>query len=181
MGPFPLSPVCNPYYKLFSANNKSNSDKLDVGTFCPNQYKPCVFLAYHLGQTRNNTNSLIGVYSKQRQRCRRRSERLGKWPSWPPGRAPTGTWSPSRTHARPFSGGQRLKMNLTGGAHMSASGGREKQQREERRCHAGGLRGMPHQQKWQKIRSITVYNDKCVDVHVKMVNERVSSVRTTKS
>ena len=32
---------------------------------------------------------------------------------------------------------QRLKMNLTGGAHMSASGGREKQQREERRYHAG--------------------------------------------
>ena len=36
--PFPLSPVCNPYYKL-SAGNTSSSE-LDVGTFHPNQYKP---------------------------------------------------------------------------------------------------------------------------------------------
>ena len=42
LGPVPLSTVCTPYYEPFSANNTSSS-KLDVGTFCPNQYKPCVF------------------------------------------------------------------------------------------------------------------------------------------
>ena len=61
LGPVPLSPVCNPYYEFFSASNTSSSNELDVGTFCPNQYKPCVFLAYHPGQTRNNTNLLVGV------------------------------------------------------------------------------------------------------------------------
>ena len=45
----------------------SSNDELDVGTFCPNQYKPCVFLAHHLGYMRNNTNLLVGVYSKHRQ------------------------------------------------------------------------------------------------------------------
>ena len=34
---FPLSPICNPYYKP-SAGNTSSS-KLDVGMFCLNQYK----------------------------------------------------------------------------------------------------------------------------------------------
>ena len=42
LGHVPLSTVCTPYYKPFSANNMSSS-KLDVWTFCPNQYKPCVF------------------------------------------------------------------------------------------------------------------------------------------
>ena len=70
LGPIPLLPICNPYYELFSANNTSSSHKLEVGTFYPNQYKPCVFLAHHLGQTRNNTNLLIGVYSKHRQLVR---------------------------------------------------------------------------------------------------------------
>ena len=45
LGSFPLSPVCNPYYELFSANNMSNSHELDVGIFCPNQYKPFVFFS----------------------------------------------------------------------------------------------------------------------------------------
>ena len=67
LGHVPLSPVCNPYYKLFSDNNTSSSHELDVGTFCPNQYKPCVFLAHPPGQTLNNTNLLVGVYSKHRQ------------------------------------------------------------------------------------------------------------------
>ena len=67
LGSFPLSPVCNPYYELFSANNTSSSHELDVGTFRPNQYKPCVFLAHHPGQTHNNTNLLVGVYSKHPQ------------------------------------------------------------------------------------------------------------------
>ena len=62
--PIPLSPVCNPYYELFSANNTSSSHELDVGALCPNQYKSCVFLAHHPGQTHNNTNLLISVYSK---------------------------------------------------------------------------------------------------------------------
>ena len=34
-----------------SADNTSNS-RLDVGTFCLNQYNPCVLQAHHLGQTR---------------------------------------------------------------------------------------------------------------------------------
>ena len=67
LGHVPLSP---PYYELFSANNTSSSHELDVGTFCPNQYKPYVFLAHHPGQTCNNTNLLIGVYSKHRQLAR---------------------------------------------------------------------------------------------------------------
>ena len=67
--PFPLSPVCNPYYKLFSASNMSSSHGLDVGAFCPNQYKPCVFLAHHPSQTRNNTNLLVGGNSKHRHYC----------------------------------------------------------------------------------------------------------------
>ena len=57
LGPVPLSPVCNP----------SSSNELDVGTFCPNQYKPRVLLAHHPSQTCNNTNLLVGVYSKHRQ------------------------------------------------------------------------------------------------------------------
>ena len=36
LGPVPLSPICNPYYKLFCASNMSSRHKLDVGTFCPN-------------------------------------------------------------------------------------------------------------------------------------------------
>ena len=49
--PFPLSPVCNPYYKP-SAGNTSSSE-LDVGTFRPNQYKPlCLLQAHHPNQTR---------------------------------------------------------------------------------------------------------------------------------
>ena len=44
----------------------SSSHEVDVGIFCPNQYKPCIFLAYHPGQTHNNTNLLVGVYSKHR-------------------------------------------------------------------------------------------------------------------
>ena len=64
MGPVPLSPVCNPYYELFSASNMSNSNELNVGTFCPNQYKPRVLLAHHPSQTRNIRNLLVGVYSK---------------------------------------------------------------------------------------------------------------------
>ena len=43
LGHVPLSTVCTPYYEPFSANNMSNSSKLDIGTFFPNQYKPCVF------------------------------------------------------------------------------------------------------------------------------------------
>ena len=70
LGHFPLSPVCNPNYELFGANNTSSSHKLDVGSFCPNQYKPSVFLAHHSGQTRNKTNLLVGVYSKHRQLAR---------------------------------------------------------------------------------------------------------------
>ena len=70
LGPVPLSTVCTPYYEPFSANNTNNSCKLDVGTFCPNQYKPFVFLAHHPGLTRNNTNLLVGVYSKHRQLAR---------------------------------------------------------------------------------------------------------------
>ena len=68
LGPVPLSPICTPYYEPFSANNTSSNHELDVGTFCPNQYKPCVILAHHPAQTRNNTNLLVGVYSKHRQR-----------------------------------------------------------------------------------------------------------------
>ena len=45
LGPIPLSPICNPYYELFSYNNMSSSHELDVGTFCLNQYKPCVFFS----------------------------------------------------------------------------------------------------------------------------------------
>ena len=45
LGSVPLLPVCNPYYELFSANNTSNNHELDVGTFRPNQYKPCVFFS----------------------------------------------------------------------------------------------------------------------------------------
>ena len=66
----PLSPICNPYYELFDANNTSSSHELDVGTFRLNQYKPCVFLAHHPGQTRNNTNLLVGVCSKHQQLVR---------------------------------------------------------------------------------------------------------------
>ena len=47
LGPVPLSPVCNPYYKLFNASNTSSNNELDVGTFHPNQYKPHVLLAHH--------------------------------------------------------------------------------------------------------------------------------------
>ena len=43
LGSVPLSPVCNPYYELFSVNNTSSNHKLDVGTFRLNQYKPYVF------------------------------------------------------------------------------------------------------------------------------------------
>ena len=58
----PLSAVYNPYYKLSAGN--TSSPKLNVGTFGPNQYNPCVLLAHHLSQTCNNINLLIGVYSK---------------------------------------------------------------------------------------------------------------------
>jgi len=53
-----------PYYESFSANNTSN--RLDIGTFCPNQYKPRVLLAHHPAQTRNNTNLFVGGNSKHR-------------------------------------------------------------------------------------------------------------------
>ena len=36
LGLVPLSPICNPYYELFSASKTNSSNKLDVGTFCPN-------------------------------------------------------------------------------------------------------------------------------------------------
>ena len=49
LGLVPLSSICNPYDELFGANNMSNNHELDVGTFYPNQYKPCVFLAHHPG------------------------------------------------------------------------------------------------------------------------------------
>ena len=64
LGHVPLSPFCNPYYQLFSGSNTSSSNELDIGTFRPNQYKPHVLLAHHPSQTRNNTNLLVGVYSK---------------------------------------------------------------------------------------------------------------------
>ena len=70
LGPIPLSPVCNPYYKLFSASNMSNSNELDVGIFHLNQYKPRVLLAHHLSQTRNIRNLIVGGNSKHRQRLR---------------------------------------------------------------------------------------------------------------
>jgi len=42
--PFPLSSVCNPYYKHLSA--RAQELELNVGTFCPNQYKSlCLILA----------------------------------------------------------------------------------------------------------------------------------------
>ena len=66
LGSFPLSPVCNLYYESFCANNTSSSHELNVGTFCPNQYKPCVFLVHYLNQTRNNTNLFVHVQSKHR-------------------------------------------------------------------------------------------------------------------
>ena len=49
LGPVPLSPICNPYYELFSASNTSSSNELNIGTFRLNQYKPRVLLAHHLG------------------------------------------------------------------------------------------------------------------------------------
>ena len=64
LGPVPILPICNPYYELSSASNMSSSNELDVGTFCPNQYKPRVLLAHHPGQTRNIINLLIGGNSK---------------------------------------------------------------------------------------------------------------------
>ena len=36
LGPAPLSPICNPYYELFSVSNMSSSNELDIGIFCPN-------------------------------------------------------------------------------------------------------------------------------------------------
>ena len=41
LGPVPLSTICTPYYEPFSVL-KHEQHKLDVGTFCLNQYKPCV-------------------------------------------------------------------------------------------------------------------------------------------
>ena len=78
LGHVPLSPVCTRYYKPFSANNTSSNHELDVGTFCLNQYKPYVFLAHHLGRTRNNINLPVGVYSERQH-----------YPSRPPPRGPT--------------------------------------------------------------------------------------------
>ena len=54
--PFPLSPVCNPYYKP-SAGTTSSS-KLDVGTFCPKQYKPLC-----PPSTPSEPNAQIQIYS----------------------------------------------------------------------------------------------------------------------
>ena len=54
--PLPLSFVCNPYCKP-SAGNTSSS-KLDVVTFCPNQYKPLCPLS-----TPSEPNAQIQIYS----------------------------------------------------------------------------------------------------------------------
>ena len=66
LGTYPSLVRFNPYYEPFSANNTSSNHELDVGTFCPTQYKPYVFLAHHSDQTHNNINLLVGVYSKHR-------------------------------------------------------------------------------------------------------------------
>ena len=66
LGPVTLSIICNPYYELFSASNTSSSNKLYVGTFYPNQYKPHVLLAHHPSQTCNIRNLLVGDNSKHR-------------------------------------------------------------------------------------------------------------------
>ena len=42
LGPVSLSTVCTPYYEPFFGTNNTSSSTLDVGTFCPNQYKPYV-------------------------------------------------------------------------------------------------------------------------------------------
>ena len=44
----------------------SDTNELDVGTFCPNQYKPRVLLAHHLSKTRNIRNLLVGGNLKHR-------------------------------------------------------------------------------------------------------------------
>ena len=46
----------------------SDNNKLDVGTFCPNQYKPYVLLAQLLSQTCNIRNLLIGGNSKHQHK-----------------------------------------------------------------------------------------------------------------
>ena len=41
LGPVPLLTVCTPYYEPFFGANNTSSSRLDIGTFCLNQYKPC--------------------------------------------------------------------------------------------------------------------------------------------
>jgi hypothetical protein len=61
-----LSTVCNPYYGL-SARYTSSSSRLDVGTFCPNQYTssclPCIPSEHRCAIT----NLLVGASPKHRQ------------------------------------------------------------------------------------------------------------------
>jgi hypothetical protein len=57
--------ACNPYYEQLGAISTCHQ-RLEVGTFSPNQYKSYTNLAHHLDPRYVYTNLLVGASSKHR-------------------------------------------------------------------------------------------------------------------